>query len=132
MALKINPDDHESWYNRGFVLRELGRYQEAIECFDKALSIDPSHIREKILRQRTTELLRKTPEKKLEEIAIRTKLMEVFVDDQKMIHPISSVFKSDFSKGTKTLSEKGVKTILDFLKKYQFSVLFFGSFSIRA
>jgi tetratricopeptide (TPR) repeat protein len=28
--LQDNPNDYESWYNRGIALRVLGRYEEAI------------------------------------------------------------------------------------------------------
>jgi eukaryotic-like serine/threonine-protein kinase len=29
------------WYNQGFSLRSLGRYEEAITCYDKALELEP-------------------------------------------------------------------------------------------
>jgi tetratricopeptide (TPR) repeat protein len=31
------------WYNKGTALGELGKYEEAIECYGKALKIDPNH-----------------------------------------------------------------------------------------
>ena len=31
------------WYNKGCDLDELGRYEEAIKAYDKALEIDPNH-----------------------------------------------------------------------------------------
>ncbi|MEB3193321.1 MAG: tetratricopeptide repeat protein, partial [Snowella sp.] len=40
-ALKIKPDDHEAWYNRGVALRQLGRLEEAITSYDNALEIKP-------------------------------------------------------------------------------------------
>jgi len=39
--LKIKPDDHEAWNNRGIALGNLGRYEEAIASFDEALKIKP-------------------------------------------------------------------------------------------
>jgi tetratricopeptide (TPR) repeat protein len=36
----LNPS---GWINRGVVLREMGRYQEALDSFNKALLLDPSH-----------------------------------------------------------------------------------------
>ncbi|HWE94483.1 MAG TPA: tetratricopeptide repeat protein [Tepidisphaeraceae bacterium] len=33
----------EAWHNLGLVLRALGRYEEAIECFEAALRIDPQY-----------------------------------------------------------------------------------------
>ncbi|HAW49448.1 TPA: hypothetical protein DCX16_00635, partial [bacterium] len=38
-ALKTKPDDATVWYNKGVALRKLGRTQDAIICFDKALEI---------------------------------------------------------------------------------------------
>ena len=32
------------WNNKGVALSRLGRYQEAIECYDNALEIDPRHV----------------------------------------------------------------------------------------
>ena len=40
-ALLQNPSDPDLWNYKGTALRSLGRYNEAIECFNKSLSIDP-------------------------------------------------------------------------------------------
>jgi tetratricopeptide (TPR) repeat protein len=40
-ALKIQPDFHQAWYNRGIPLFKLGRLEEAIASFDQALKIQP-------------------------------------------------------------------------------------------
>jgi tetratricopeptide (TPR) repeat protein len=40
-ALLLNQDDPNLWNNKGVVLRSLGRYEEAMECFNKSLEIDP-------------------------------------------------------------------------------------------
>jgi tetratricopeptide (TPR) repeat protein len=40
-ALKINPDKHETWHNRGTALGNLGRNEEAIASYDQALKIKP-------------------------------------------------------------------------------------------
>lgn len=42
-ALKIKPDYHEAWYNKGDAFSELGRYQEAITAYNKALKIKSDH-----------------------------------------------------------------------------------------
>ena len=33
--------DAVAWNNKGLALADLGRYEEAIICYDKALEIDP-------------------------------------------------------------------------------------------
>jgi tetratricopeptide (TPR) repeat protein len=40
-ALKIKPDKHEAWNNRGTTLFNLGRLEEAIASYDEALKIKP-------------------------------------------------------------------------------------------
>ncbi|QLE51372.1 tetratricopeptide repeat protein [Nostoc sp. C057] len=40
-ALKIKPDDNQVWYNRGYVLHNLGRYEEALASYNQALKIQP-------------------------------------------------------------------------------------------
>ena len=40
-ALILNQDDPDLWNNKGIALRSMGRYEEAMECFNKSLKIDP-------------------------------------------------------------------------------------------
>ena len=40
-ALLLKPDDPDLWNNKGIVLRSLGRYNEASECYNKSLQLDP-------------------------------------------------------------------------------------------
>jgi Flp pilus assembly protein TadD len=40
-ALLLNPDDPDLWNQKGVALRSLGRYDEASECYDKSLQLDP-------------------------------------------------------------------------------------------
>jgi tetratricopeptide (TPR) repeat protein len=40
-ALLLNQDDPNLWNNKGIALRSMGRYEEAMECFNKSLEIDP-------------------------------------------------------------------------------------------
>ena len=40
-AIKIKPDKHEAWYNKGNSLTRLGRDEEAIKCYDEAIKIKP-------------------------------------------------------------------------------------------
>jgi tetratricopeptide (TPR) repeat protein len=34
----------KEWNDKGFALKNLGRHQEAIQCFDTALAIDPRNV----------------------------------------------------------------------------------------
>jgi len=40
-ALHLNLDDPDLWNHKGIALRSMGRYEEAMECFNKSLKIDP-------------------------------------------------------------------------------------------
>jgi len=40
-ALLLKPDDPDLWNQKGIVLRSLGRYDEASECYNKSLQLDP-------------------------------------------------------------------------------------------
>ncbi|MGK7948242.1 MAG: tetratricopeptide repeat protein [Xenococcaceae cyanobacterium] len=42
-AVALIPDNDSAWYNRGIALRKLGRYEEAIASYDKALEINPKN-----------------------------------------------------------------------------------------
>ncbi len=40
-ALLLNQDDPDLWNNKGITLRSMGRYEEAMECFNRSLKLDP-------------------------------------------------------------------------------------------
>jgi len=40
-AILLNQNDPDLWNLKGIALRSLGQYNEAIECFNKSLEIDP-------------------------------------------------------------------------------------------
>ena len=40
-AILLEQNDPDLWNYKGVTLRSLGRYDEAIECFNKSLSLDP-------------------------------------------------------------------------------------------
>ncbi len=40
-ALLLNQNDPDLWNYKGIALRSLGRYEEAMNCFNKSLKIDP-------------------------------------------------------------------------------------------
>jgi superkiller protein 3 len=41
--VEFKPDYHEAWYNRGISLDNLGRYEEAISSYDKAVEFKPDY-----------------------------------------------------------------------------------------
>ena len=40
-ALLLEPDNPDLWNQKGVALRSLGRYNEASECYNKSLQLDP-------------------------------------------------------------------------------------------
>ena len=40
-AILMNQNDSDLWNFKAISLRSMGRYEEAIECFNKSLEIDP-------------------------------------------------------------------------------------------
>jgi Flp pilus assembly protein TadD len=40
-AIILNQNDPDLWNLKGVTLRSLGRYTEALECFNKSLEIEP-------------------------------------------------------------------------------------------
>ena len=40
-ALLLKPDDPDLWNQKGVALRSIGRYDEASECYNKSLQLDP-------------------------------------------------------------------------------------------
>jgi tetratricopeptide (TPR) repeat protein len=44
-GLELDPRNAVCWYAKGTTLRNMGKDQEAIACFDKAARLDPSIFR---------------------------------------------------------------------------------------
>ena len=40
-ALLLEPNNPDLWNQKGVALRSLGRYDEASECYNKSLQLDP-------------------------------------------------------------------------------------------
>ena len=40
-VLELDPKNVKAWYNKGFALDELKRYEEAVDAYRKAIEIDP-------------------------------------------------------------------------------------------
>jgi len=47
-AIKEEPLDARAWFNKGSLLINLGKYKEALKCFDKVLDIAPNMIGGKV------------------------------------------------------------------------------------
>lgn len=43
-ALELDPNDHRIWNHKGITLRSMGRYNEAIDCFNKSLELVPKDL----------------------------------------------------------------------------------------
>ncbi|WP_394697705.1 tetratricopeptide repeat protein [uncultured Methanomethylovorans sp.] len=39
--MELNPKYDSAWYNKGFVLYDLGQKEEAKRCYEKAREINP-------------------------------------------------------------------------------------------
>ena len=39
-AIDINPENHEVWYLKGLVLRDLGNIDESVKSFERVLELD--------------------------------------------------------------------------------------------
>ncbi len=44
LAVELNPHSSESWNDLGVVMEALGNPREAMHCYQRALSVKPSHI----------------------------------------------------------------------------------------
>ncbi len=40
----MDPNYSLAWNNKGFILYEMGKYEEAIQAYDKAIEIDPNYL----------------------------------------------------------------------------------------
>ena len=40
-ALLLKPEDPDLWNYKGITLRSLGRYDEASDCYNRSLQLDP-------------------------------------------------------------------------------------------
>jgi len=42
--LEINPDDEDTWYNKGITLDNLEKYDEAIICYNEVIRLNPEYL----------------------------------------------------------------------------------------
>jgi YVTN family beta-propeller protein len=43
-STEVNPRNIDSWYNKGIALSNLGKFEEAIKCYDRVIEIDPDYF----------------------------------------------------------------------------------------
>ncbi len=58
-ALEIDPSYEKAWFAMGWALFDIGKYEEAIECFDKTLEINPENKEAAAKRQEALKALNK-------------------------------------------------------------------------
>lgn len=68
-AIKLNPDDHEYWGNRGVALYYLNRFEEAIESYNRALELNPVDRNARINREHALNKLGEQKAKELIQLA---------------------------------------------------------------
>jgi len=49
----------EAWNNKGYSLYEMGKYEEALECYDRAIEIDPTSLDAWLCRGYTLQEMKK-------------------------------------------------------------------------
>ncbi len=57
-AIKKNPENAIAYYNKGLVLEDRKRYNNAHQCYEKACRIDPAYIEAKIARDKILSTLK--------------------------------------------------------------------------
>jgi len=43
--LRIKPDDHIAWNNKGYILQDLDEHESALKCFERANAVEPKYKR---------------------------------------------------------------------------------------
>lgn len=42
-AIKLRPDYSRAWYNKGYILDRLGKYDSSLKCYNKAIELNPDN-----------------------------------------------------------------------------------------
>lgn len=58
-ALKLNADNKLGWANLASMHGQMGRHQQALECAERALAIDPQMVEAHLHRARAAQMLRR-------------------------------------------------------------------------
>ena len=92
-ALELDPEMGDGWQNKGELLKSMGRFEEALLCFDHGLSVsspNPIHLHEQLILSKVDAL-------------------EKLNEDEKALSILDQLLKTDISvmnKGT-AFSDKG-------------------------
>ena len=43
LAIELDPNNAKAWYAKGYTLGKLGKYNEAIQAYDRAIQIDSNY-----------------------------------------------------------------------------------------
>lgn len=80
-AINLNPNMAYAWHGKGEVLKDLGRYEEAIEAFNKAIELDKEHSKPYLEEKNAIEILiekKKAPNARTGEIKLGPECAEYY------------------------------------------------------
>lgn len=60
--LARNQSNVRAWYLKGYTLSRLGRYDEALACYDRAMEIDPGYYQARYARSEVQRILNSSKE----------------------------------------------------------------------
>ena len=41
---KLNPNNSDTWYNKGTAIGKAGKFKDSIPCFDEAIKLNPNYF----------------------------------------------------------------------------------------
>ena len=85
-AIKADPDDPQLYYNRGYLFEQIGKNEEAVSSYQKALEIDPDYFDANFniaayYYNQAAEILQKANDMELKEYQEKGKLVEQEAQD---------------------------------------------------
>jgi tetratricopeptide (TPR) repeat protein len=105
-ALALNPNDSETFYNRGLALANLQRFEEAIASWDKTVELQPDNIEAWYNRA----IALKKIQRFTEAIASYDKIIALTPDDPNLYYQKACVYALEKQAGELTNSQELVAT----------------------